>query len=92
MKCWIVGIQDEWCSLVHIETRGKARAWAARMYDQEFVDLYARRLPELDNKPITHGNAKAAGFEYEDESWGGFIKPEEFINDCRCEICKTINI
>ena len=92
MKAWIVYYDDEWCSLVHAETRGKACAYIMNKIDpgDGFIHFHALRLPDLDNKPITFGNAGSAGFFYKDEQeFGTVFYPEEtFINDCACKICK----
>lgn len=91
MKAWVVSYDHEFCSLFHAETSGKAKMLLMGEYgrDGDFVDYRARRLPGLDDRPITYENAKAAGFEYQDES-GDTIPLEEliFTNDCHCDICK----
>jgi hypothetical protein len=79
---------EEWCSLVHGETRGKAksrfyRAWADGWNSWNEVRL--RRLPGQDDTTFDYETAKAAGFEYHDEYGDG--SPAEFMNDCDCEIC-----
>ena len=81
----------EFCALVHGETRGKAKA----RFHQEFgfdtwdcwENIRLRRLPGLDDKPITYQNAFDAGFVYEDNE-DGDIGPDEFVNTCNCSICK----
>jgi len=50
--------------------------------------MRAKRIPGLDNKPITYQNAKDAGFQYWDDDAGDCLLPEFFNNDCRCELCK----
>ena len=96
MKAWIVYYYDnEWCSLVHAETRGKACAYVRDCYDKgfDFLDFSAIRLPGLDDKPITFDNAADAGFFYQNPDTG-ILEPTElhqreaFINDCNCKICK----
>ena len=72
MKAWIVYYYDnEWCDLVHAETRGKACAYIRDVIDTglDFIDFRAVRLPGLDNKPITYENAVEAGFHYLDKFW-----------------------
>ena len=93
MKAWIVQYEDDWCSLVHEETRGKACAYIMNKVDpgDGFIHFRAIRLPGLDDKPITYGNACEAGFHYLDEYQKPLFPPEAdeyFINDCSCEICK----
>lgn len=88
MKAWVVSIPEDWCSLVHADTRGKAIVQVRQHISDynEFTDFRAERLPGLDDKPITYQNAKDAGFEYIDEYGTG--EPEDwFINDCYCGIC-----
>lgn len=90
LKAWKVYIPDQWCSLVHAETRGKAIVQVrCNVSDfEEYIDFRAQRLPGLDDRPITYQNAKDAGFEYLDEY--NFLLPEDwFTNDCHCEICET---
>jgi hypothetical protein len=89
MKAWIVYYGDEWCTLVHADTRGKAKAQAINnVFEGDgFTEFSANRLPGLDDKPITYQNAKEAGFEYRDDWDGNPLKAAEFINDCRCDIC-----
>jgi hypothetical protein len=81
--------EEEWCTLVHGETRGKAKSrfyrawWGDR---DEWNDIRLRRLPGLDDTPFTYEAAKAAGFEYAHSEYAGG-SPADFINDCDCEIC-----
>jgi hypothetical protein len=87
MKAWIINCSDEWITLVHADIAGKAKAIVFRKFDYEYIDFTARRMPQLDNKPFTHQDCLAADFEYLDDWHGTPIKPEEFINDCPCEVC-----
>jgi hypothetical protein len=89
MKAWIVyDTSEEWVSLFHADTSGKAKLRGLEEYNLDsFTDMRAKRLPELDNKPITYQNAKDAGFEYLDD--GGKLEAMYFFNDCRCEICEN---
>ena len=88
MKCYIVNTGDEWCSLVHAQTRGQAIQRIRKWVDpgESFLDFSARRCPGLDNRPITYQNAKDAGFEYGD-GYGGRLTENYFTNDCHCELC-----
>ena len=94
MKAWIVYYYDEWCSLVHAETRGKACAYIRDRIDTglDFTDFRAVRIPGLDDKPITYENAADVGFFYQDEfsseDWDRVCPEESFFNDCNCDICK----
>lgn len=109
MKCYYVYPQNEdFGGLVHAETPGKAKVAARRGTDwfdeYDFETLRAKRIPDLDGKPINLENAKTV------LSWscdvcprgdapfcGGdcdqacpFTTDEEFWceNRCRCEICE----
>jgi len=92
MKAWIVFYADEYCALFHAETRGKAKLRMIENYgDNDFLAYRAKRLPGLDDKPITYQNAKDAGFEYTQDDSEILAPESEFINDCRCDICKAEN-
>ena len=86
MKAWIVYCGDEWCALMHAPTTGKARAMAQCISGDDYISFRARRFPELDNRPFTWDDCKNAGFEYMDDNVP--IGKDEFINDCKCAICK----
>jgi len=99
MKAWIVYYEDEWCSLVHEQTRGKACAYIMNRIDpgDGFICFRAIRLPGLDDKPITFDNAADAGFFYQNPDTGilettELHQREAFINDCSCEICKPADV
>jgi hypothetical protein len=81
--------EEEWCTLIHGETRGKAKSRFERCNPGggRYTDIQLRKLPGQDDLPFTFLNAKAAGFEYEneDETIPGFI------NDCDCPICRGGN-
>lgn len=82
--------EEDWCTLIHGETRGKAKARFVRCNlgsELPYTDIRLRRLPGQDDLPFTSLNSKAAGFEYdvEDETIPGFI------NDCDCPICRGGN-
>ena len=84
---------SEWVTLIHGKTRGKAKYNFMRWNPDVWIDnsmwneIRLRRLPGLDDKPITFENAKAAGFEYSYDDFD--FESNLFINDCRCEICKN---
>ncbi len=92
MKAWIVEDRfDEWVTLVHAKTTGKAKVEVASWFGSDFLSLNAKRLPGLDDKPITYQNALDAGFQYTTDELGDEFTPEyQFINDCNCDICKGI--
>ena len=88
-------VNEDWGCLVHGETREKAKhrfmriepsGWAEHDW---WTDIRLRRIPGLDDKPITYDSAKEAGFEYEEEADDPMpLPPEEFYNFCDCEICR----
>ena len=93
MKAWIVYYEDEWCSLVHAQTSGQAKAYIMNRIDpgNGFICFRAIRLAGLDDKPITYTNALEAGFQYRDypDNKSPYDFPEVyFVNDCNCRICK----
>lgn len=100
MKAYVAQFKDEeWCTLIHGKTRAQAKYnflhWEPTgMADRSYWnDIRLRRLPGLDDLPITYENAKAAGFEYaanEFDDDGNSLDdgPDHFVNDCCCEICK----
>ena len=90
MKAWIVYYEDEWCSLVHEETSGKACAYIMNKIDpgDGFICFHAIRIPGLDDKPVTYANALEAGFQYRDYFDEADIPDICFVNDCACEICE----
>lgn len=105
MKAYQVTVGDEYCFLIHGETRSKAKYRAYKYdpagphshdeWDMLMFDFKLKRLPLLDDKPITYENAKAAGFEYEsgdyDEHGDRLMAPaDEFFNDCNCSVCKGV--
>jgi len=90
MKAWLVELPEEFCSLFHAETRGRAKLKIKECFglSVDFIDICATRLPALDDIPITYENAKEAKFEYFDQDTGKKLAKEEFVNDCHCDICK----
>ena len=91
MKAWIVSIPDEWGSLVHADSRGKAiaevRAHVSNWND--FIDFRAKRIPGLDDIPITWKAAAEAGFEYVNDD-GTEFDEIQFTNDCYCHVCRPV--
>jgi hypothetical protein len=88
MKAWIVFCAAEWCTLIHAETPGKAKSAVMEIFACEYLELTAHWLPGMDGKPFTYQAAKEAGFWYLDDWDGDPIPPEDFIDDCPCEICE----
>ena len=85
-KAWIVYCGDEWVTLIHADTRGKAIANARQWIDNsaDFIAFRATRFPEMDDRKFTYQDCKDAGFEYDRDDDG---KPY-FWNDCSCDICE----
>lgn len=94
MLAYIASIKgEEWCTLVHGETRGKAKYRFYRNSPQwidkeDWVFIRLRRLPGQDDKPFTFETALAAGFQYNNEMEDGDPDPEGFTHDCDCPLCK----
>jgi hypothetical protein len=90
MKAWIVSDRsDTWAGLFHAETEGKAKLKGLEEYClDDYTEMRAKRIPGLDNKPITYQNSKDAGFQYWDDETGDYLIPELFHNECRCSICR----
>lgn len=98
MKAWVVwfGEINFGCVLVHAETIGKAKLAGKSLLDgDDYLEMHARRMKGLDNKPINYQNAKDAGFQYtdggysEDGDGDGYLLPELFHNYCHCENCHS---
>ena len=97
MNAWVVSSRyEDYCVLVHSETRGKAKAAACWDIECEFTEVNARRLPGQDDKPFTYENAKEAGFRYTDEDGvydhdqcESYLRPDEFTNYCTCDVCRN---
>ena len=91
MKAWKVFCMDEWMTLMHADTRGKAIQSARDNVDggESFIDFRAIRVPGLDDKPFTWNNVDAEEVGYVDED-GNPLQENEYFNDCRCSICKGI--
>lgn len=98
MLAYIVNFKDaDWCTLIHGETRNKAKYRFMRCeptgwHDSSmWTEIRLQRLPKQDDKPFTYEIAGAAGFRYGtdtyDENGNEIEHPEWFSNDCDCEIC-----
>ena len=91
--CTLVGA--EWCTLIHAESRGKAKynfqQWGPLSPDDCYwVDIWVKRYPGLDDKPFTKETLAEAGFKFTDEDGNEDMGNENFVNDCRCVLCKDI--
>jgi len=94
-RCFIMKFQGEdWVTLIHGVSRSDARERFLTVHwgEGEWIDIRGERLEGLDDKPITFDNAKAAGFVYVsweyDEEGNQIEKPDQFINDCYCPVCR----
>lgn len=91
MKAYVASFEGcDWVALIHGETRGKAKRmfWeCAPEQEGDYIDIRMRRIPGLDDKPITYENAKQSGFEYRDDSVGEVLEEYEFDNYCHCSVC-----
>lgn len=87
MKTWQVGpYTEDWVVIVHADSRSQARVKGASVNFDDFIEMRAIRLPNLDGKFITAENLIDAGFSEEYE--GIPIDAIGYILDCGCEICK----
>lgn len=85
MKAWWIWFDDEWGDYVHGETVSKAKAmfWATWSWEaDEWIRLRAKRVPRLDDKPIT----MEAILEVDHYSEGDLL--HVWYPICTCEICK----
>lgn len=100
MKAWFVSERDNigWY-LVHAQTRNKARYAGMtktdlREWEPEYKDVVAKRCKELDDKPFTIENAETVLYfpssvsEDGDAYTGEYCTREEYMNQCKCDICK----
>ena len=82
---WISPYGEDWGFIVHADTRSQARNKGLGLID-EWNEIRAVRIPELDGKIITRGSLLEAGFP---EEWEGYpISPTGYILECGCELCK----
>lgn len=92
LKAFIVNyVNGDYVSLVHAETRGKAKKRFDQFYcEGDFIDIRTRRIPELDNVPFTFENADKAGFHFIDgyDDDGNEIICNDFWCECNCVICR----
>lgn len=88
---------EEWGFLLHAESRGKAKKsfvdWSPdpRIGYDHWTEIRVRRVKGLDDKPITFDSTQAADFHLVDENGEEDLDPDEFINFCRCDICRNTN-
>jgi hypothetical protein len=89
MKAWVVGrYDDEWAAIVHADTRAKARMKGMGIGFDEFISIYARRLPNMDDKVPTVDLMIEAGWPEDDEWLGGKLDLIGYILDCGCGLCR----
>lgn len=96
MKAWMVGIlgaDGAW--LIHAPSAGLAKSLGRRYtdirdYDVDYVDLWARRCPELDGLPLNLENAEKVLWFVEsrdDPEADEYCVREDYKNGCPCIIC-----
>lgn len=84
---------EDWCMLIHGETRSKAKYRFSRCdpscsYDHSmWTEIRLKRIPEWDDKPFDDCPEIRELFIPE-----GYTKDEEpiysyYYNDCNCDIC-----
>ncbi len=93
MKAWLVRVRDEnWCTVVFAESRGKARAAALSTdccEDADFTDIEARRLPIADSQ--YNGRTE---MDWDDPKDRLFLVKEagfycEYVEPYNCEKCSA---
>lgn len=96
MKAYVARFKDEeWCTLIHGETRAKAKYNFMRWNPSDcehgdYIFVRLHRLPGCDDKPFTAENIAAAGFTFSNgEDEGDEWEKDIFINDCRCNMCEA---
>ena len=94
-KAWVANfIFEDWVMLVHGENANKAKRnfwnWNPEGNNgyADYTEIRVKRVPGLDNLPITFDNAKKAGFSYYDvDNMTEQLGANDFINDCDCDLC-----
>ena len=82
---WVTPYGEDWGCIVHADTRAQARSKGLGLID-EWNEIRAVRIPELDGKIITKESLLDAGFP---EEWEGMpIYPTGYILECGCDLCK----
>lgn len=87
MKAWEVSpIYDEWSVIVHADTRGRAIAKGCNVEFTLFVEMRARRIPQMDDKPVTKELMIEAGWceETIEEPFDSRL----WTFPCGCEHCR----
>jgi hypothetical protein len=101
MKAYIATLEGEdWCILIHGETRGKAKARFLQCEPSGWHDsgtwntIRLTRLPGQDDLPFTYENSQAAGFVFSDEvdfEMSTEITEQQrkanYSMDCNCPLC-----
>ena len=87
MKAWEVSHRlDDWSIIVHADTRGKAMMIGSSVAVDDFIDMRARRLPLMDDKPVTKELMIESGWIT------GVLSSPTNIGDwvfmCDCEHCE----
>ncbi len=89
MKAWeVMHKQEEWSVIVHADTRGKAIVAGQSVGADDFIELSARRLPLIDDKPVTKELMIESGWRE------GLLDSEmsganDYTFPCGCEHCKA---
>lgn len=85
MKAYIVWYNgQEWCDFTHASSARQARKdffkeWAG---EGEYIDTRARRVPALDDKPLTGKNITEF-YSLENDDW-----LDGHTDTCLCPLCK----
>jgi|WetSurSiteA1Bulk_404760.scaffolds.fasta_scaffold14787_2 hypothetical protein len=84
LKAYVVEFKgSDWCDFTHATTGQEARKmfWKEWAHEGEFIDIRARRIPELDDIPLTGENIHNAGFD------GGWLHCG-VADTCHCKLCR----
>ena len=86
MKAWEVFTVDrDWSVIVHANTRGKAIVKGCSVDFNDFIEMRARRIQQMDDRAITKELMIEAGWpeEYIEEPFN----PGLWTFPCGCEYC-----
>jgi len=87
MKAWEVSpVGGDYSVIVHADTRGRAVAKGCRVEHLGFIEMRARRIPQMDNKAVTKELMIEAGWCEESIEEPFDSRLWTFV--CGCEHCK----
>lgn len=87
MKAWEVSpVDQEWSVIIHEETRGRAIAKGCNVEFTEFIEMRARRIPQMDDRAVTKELMIEAGWCSENVEEP--FHAELWTFPCGCEYCQ----